>query len=148
MKTKLDSNAQPVNRFLNASRINDRKIDELIGISKGVLADGALMQSEVEFMYNWMVNNREIANKWPVNVLFTRVEEALKEDKLDPDEEKLLIDTLIELNGGISLPDEETKSTDLPLCSPAPTLHFTDKIFCFTGTFSVGTRKEVGNRKK
>ncbi|HAW32731.1 MAG TPA: hypothetical protein DCY03_32270, partial [Planctomycetaceae bacterium] len=65
-----DAHGQPLSRTFNAARLNDRKIDELIGLCKGVLADGEVTQFEVEFLQNWLRNNQEISEHWPANVLY------------------------------------------------------------------------------
>ena len=38
---------------LGADRISSRQIDELIGIARGIAADGPLNQTEVEFLHKW-----------------------------------------------------------------------------------------------
>ena len=98
-------------RSKNAKRIEDRLIDELIGISRGVIADEEVAESEAIFMGQWIETHREIADKWPVNVLYVRIQEFLKDGKLDVAEQAELLETLKEFTGGgISLV-EPTKST-------------------------------------
>ena len=50
MREPLDSQSQPLNRRYNAARLSDRAIDELIGLSRGVIADGVVTQEEAEFL--------------------------------------------------------------------------------------------------
>jgi NAD-dependent DNA ligase len=39
--------------------------------------------------------------------------------------------------------NSKSGSTALPLCFPLPTVTFPDRLFCFTGKFVSGTRRQV-----
>ncbi len=138
-----DAHGQPLNRTFNDARLNDRKIDELIGLCKGVLADGEVTQFEVEFLQNWLRNNQEISEHWPANVLYKRIEEMLADNVLDVEEQKELLQTLMDLTGEPSLRENvNSMSTSLPLTTPDPEIDFEGRIFCLTGKFVTGTRKQ------
>jgi len=47
----LDDHGQPLNRRYSGKRHNDRTIDELIGISRGLIADKNINQAEAEFYF-------------------------------------------------------------------------------------------------
>jgi hypothetical protein len=54
------------NEFYNlvgSDRINSRQIDELVGIARGLLADGKLVQDEVEFLQKWLAANLSICDQ-------------------------------------------------------------------------------------
>ena len=121
-----------------ASRVQERLIDELIGISRGVIADGAVDESEAIFIAQWIESHREIANRWPVNVLCARLAEMLKDGVLSDAEQDELLETLKELTGERSPLEESNRSTTLPLCKPAPPVVFEGKEFCLTGRFVFG----------
>lgn len=138
-----DAHGQPINRFYNAARLNDRKIDELIGLCKGVLADGEVSQFEVEFLQNWLRNNLEISGHWPANILYQRIEAMLEDNVLDVDEQKELLETLMDLTGEPSIHESvSSMSTALPLSTPDPEIDFDGRIFCLTGKFVTRTRKK------
>jgi hypothetical protein len=142
---ELDPNGQPLNRYFNHSRLNDRKIDELIGLCKGLIADGVVNQAEAEFIQSWLRNNKEVSSKWPANVLYVRINEMLKDDILDQGEQKELFDTLMQLTGGAIIEQKNTDtilSTSLPLTKPNPKVIFKNRNFCFTGKFATGSRKK------
>ncbi|ASJ76781.1 hypothetical protein IMCC3135_33700 [Granulosicoccus antarcticus IMCC3135] len=142
--TMLDDDGQPVARRFGAARINDRKIDELIGLCRGVLADGAVTLSEAQYMQDWLRANKDIANHWPANIIFSRIESVLADGVLDSDEERDLIDTLIKATGDPQSDGQmRSNSSGLPLCEPYPDIEFADRIFCFTGKFATGSRKYV-----
>lgn len=91
----LDENGQPINTRFNARLREDREVDELVGLCKGVVADGMINQQEAEFLLNWLELNRESQDAWPANVLFPRIRSMLQDNNLDDNEEKELLSILI-----------------------------------------------------
>lgn len=141
---KLDEHGQPVIRTFNAARLNDRMIDELVGLCRGCLFDGAVSELEANALLRWMESNREIAQQWPANVLYRRISRMMSDGQLDSDEQRELIETLMELTGAPApVASVKSGSTALPLCAPLPVVTFTGKLFCFTGKFVSGTRAQV-----
>jgi NAD-dependent DNA ligase len=125
-----------------ASRVQDRLIDELIGISRGVIADGIVDEQEAIFIGQWIEQHREVSDRWPVNILYTRLVEMLKDGVLSKDEQKELMATLRDITGESSVFQEPNRSTTLPLDNPAPVIDFEDKTFCLTGRFVFGTLRD------
>lgn len=122
-------------------RIESRQVDEMIGIARGIMADGRLNQEEVEFLQKWLAASIAVRPHPLIRILYQRVAGMLSDGVLDEDEQKDLFDTLHAfVNQDIEL-GEDLKPTDLPLCVPPPTLSFTDRLYCFTGTFTYGQRK-------
>lgn len=135
---------QPIVKVLSAARRSDRNIDELIGICKGIIADGTIVQSESEFLLNWMENNQDAAHQWPANILYERIGQYLLDGVLDPDESNELIELLKKITGGEKIAEEvQSMASSLPLDIPAPDIIFKGSIFCLTGTFTVGSRDKV-----
>lgn len=128
------------NRF-GGPRIADRQIDELIGLARGLAADGALNQMEVECLQKWLAANLEVSGEPLIAGLYRRVEEVLKDGVVDEEESKGLLGLLDELtsNEGTEV-GEVLKSATLPLNDPMPDLVFPGQAYCFTGTFSYGQR--------
>ena len=126
-------------RSKNALRIQDRLIDELIGICRGVIADGVIDEAEAIFLGQWIENHRELADKWPANVVYARVTEMLRDGILSPRERQELLETLRDLTGEGSPLQEPNQSTTLPLDKPLPEVSFDDTVFCLTGKFVFGT---------
>lgn len=50
----------------------------MIGICRGVIADGVIEESEAIFLGQWIENHREVADKWPVNVQLNCVTRVMK----------------------------------------------------------------------
>lgn len=124
-----------------ADRLSSRRIDELIGLARGLIADGIVNQQEVEFLQKWLVANEALGGEPLLRTLYRRVTEILADGSVDQHEMAELIDTLSRFADRNFELGETLKSTSLPLCSPAPALTFTGTQYCFTGTFAYGQRK-------
>jgi NAD-dependent DNA ligase len=135
---------------VGGERISARQIDELLGLARGLAADGALNQMEVEFLQKWLAANAGISDQPVVRTLYGRVNEILADGVLDGEEARNLLDTLNSFSSHDFELGEVMKATTLPVCQPAPTLRFSGMNYCFTGTFNYGKRarceQEVTNR--
>ncbi|WP_444922663.1 BRCT domain-containing protein (plasmid) [Microbulbifer sp. DLAB2-AF] len=125
----------------NRKHLQDRQIDTLIGLSKGITADGQINQSEAEFLKGWLYQNSETKNPIILNLL-EKVSGMLADGVLDSDESAELFTTLQAFTGETSVDGEVPKSSTLPVCTPPPHIQFTGKTFLFTGTCAYGSRKE------
>ncbi len=137
-----DFNNQPTNLNFNAARLNDRAIDELIGLCKGVIADNVVTQSEAEFLQQWISDNRQVSDAWPANMIYKRVREMLQDGVLDSAEQKELLELLKDLTGGEHKAGSPSLSSSLPLCDPPPAISFAGETFCLTGKFVSGSRQK------
>lgn len=133
--------SEALHNRLGGPRISSRQIDELIGIARGVAADGTLNQGEVEFLQKWLAANVEISDQPVVRVLYQRINDILSDGIVDPEECRELLDTLNSFSSRDFELGEVLKSATLPLCDPAPDLTFIGRTYCFTGTFNYGQRK-------
>lgn len=131
---------QTLNR-LNADRLQSRQVDELIGLARGLIADGSINQAEVEFLEKWLVANLSVSQQPLIATLYDRVGTILADGVADPEECDDLLAALSAFTAGDAALGEAPKSTSLPLCQPAPPISFEGMVFCFTGTFSFGQRK-------
>lgn len=126
---------------VSGERISSRQIDELIGLARGIIADGVLSQGEVEFLQKWLAANVAISDQPVIKTLYIRINEVLNDNVLDREECTELFDALNSLSSGDFEHGEVLKSSTLPLNIPQPDLTFPDQLYCFTGTFSFGQRK-------
>ena len=135
---------EAVHLAFSSQRLTDRGIDELIGICKGVLSDGAVVDSEATFLLEWMDSNRSVSDKWPASVIYPRIKAMLVDRTLDPEEQGELLDLLVQLTGGSGSTDPVAPnlSTSRPRTDPAPEITYAGKQFCLTGRFALGTRKQ------
>src|SRR5688572_15754174 len=54
-------------------RLANRNMDELIGMCRMVLSDGAVDDSEASFLLRWIESNFQAIQQWPGNVLYERI---------------------------------------------------------------------------
>ncbi|MBZ9662912.1 NAD-dependent DNA ligase [Mesorhizobium sp. ESP-6-4] len=126
---------------VGGERISSRQVDELIGLARGVAADGSINKAGVEFLQKWLAANVEISNQPLIRTFYRRINEILADGVLDSDEHTELLDTLNSFSNRDFELGEVLKPMTLPLCDPAPTLTFPGRFYCFTGTFNYGQRK-------
>ncbi|MFH1725140.1 MAG: hypothetical protein ABII00_11045 [Elusimicrobiota bacterium] len=142
MAAQVDEHGRPVTLAFNASRRAERTIDELLGLCKGILADGVVNEKEAEALRSWMTANPETATIWPANVLADRLERIFADGRVDDDELTELRDLLTSITGQErDEPVAEHKATRLPVDDPAPPVEFPGRLFCLTGQFVYGSRK-------
>lgn len=120
--------------------LDERQIDELIGIAKGILADGYLDDREVAFLQKWLGSNKHITNNALIDTLYLRITEVLADGVIDTEERADLVSNLSALCREDFEIGEALKATSLPLCEPPPSIVFEKMRFCFTGTFVFGSR--------
>lgn len=126
----------------NRKAIDDRQIDTLIGLSKGLIADGKIDATEAQMLHQWLTQSRQCSNHPIILNLLQRVESILADGVLDRDEAEELLATLRQIAGEPAEFGEIAKSALLPLNNPVPAVTFAQKSFLFTGTCAFGTRKQ------
>src|SRR6056297_2083964 len=126
----------------NRKSIDDRQIDTLIGLSKGILADGKVDQSEAEFLQSWLVQSRQATSNPIIMNLLEKVEAMLRDGVLDEEESAELMTLLQRISGDSSELGELAKTSSLPVDEPMPKIVFPGNSFLFTGTCAFGTRKQ------
>jgi len=123
-------------------RLDDRAIDELIGLSKGIIADKIVNQDEATFLQGWMEANVPCVEDMMVNQLYRRIHEMLIDGILDQEEQQELLELLQQFTGENTQGAYITNlTTTLPFDDPAPAIDFEGATFCLTGTFVFGPRK-------
>jgi NAD-dependent DNA ligase len=131
--------------LFNRARVDDRQINELIGLAHGLIADGSVNQAEAEYLLKWIAAHATLTDNPVINLLFKRVDKILHDAQLDPEEAADLLETLTRFSAGDFEIGEALKTTSLPLCDPVPEMSFSGSTFCFTGTFVFGSRRECEN---
>lgn len=126
---------------VSPDRISSRQIDEMIGLARGLCADGVINQAEVEFLQTWLAANCHLVDQPLIRILFHRVSAILSDGQVDANEQQDLFADLQSLASTDLELGEVLKSTSLPLCDPAPELIFAGKRYTFTGTFQFGQRR-------
>jgi hypothetical protein len=104
----------------NRKSIDDRQIDTLIGISKGLVADGKVDQAESEFLLGWLIQSRQTSDNPVIINLLSKVEAMLENGVLDSEEASELLALLRKITGQPSQIGELAKTTSLPINNPIP----------------------------
>ncbi|MGR2740923.1 BRCT domain-containing protein [Billgrantia sp. Q4P2] len=126
----------------NRKNIEDRQIDTLIGISKGLIADGKVVQEEAEFLLTWLIQSQSCTDNLIIINLLEKVGAMLEDGILDGEEAAELFGILRKITGEESEIGELAKTSSLPVDDPLPPVSFEEKTFLFTGTCAYGTRKQ------
>ncbi len=129
----------------NRKNIQDRQVDTLIGLSKGLMADGKVDQAEAEYLLSWLIQNKDSSSNPVIENLFEKLEVMLEDGVLDSEESNELKNILKSIAGENSEIGELSKTATLPVNDPLPPINFTDSTFLFTGTCAFGTRKQCQN---
>lgn len=137
----LDDHGQPRNRRFGAARRADSEVQELLGLAKGIIADGVVTDEEANALRKWMRANAYAADVWPLTVLSDRLGRIFADGRVDDEERAELFELLCAATGEKpSASTEMNRATRLPLNEPQPELRFTGSFYVFTGKFAYGTR--------
>ena len=122
-----------------------RDSQELMGICRGIIADGSVCQREADFLLRWLRDNEEVASVYPGSLLAERLVKIFEDGVVDDAESAELLELLQNLTGENDMTDFERKSSIFGIDVPQPQISFVEENFCLTGTFEYGSRGEVEN---
>ena len=111
----------------------------MVGLVRGVAADGTVSSDEAKRLSQWTRANPEPAARWPANILAGRLGRIFADGRLDARErERLaaLLGQLAENPEGIGR--GFPLATDLPITRPEPEVVFEGKSFVFAGELAYG----------
>jgi NAD-dependent DNA ligase len=141
--TELDPHGQPYNVLFNRARRTERDLSELLGLAKGMLADGIVNDHEALYLKNWGANHQDALDQWPTSLIFSRLHQHLADGRIDDAERQDLHDLLAQLVGGTaSILLGYEGATTLPLDNPPPLMCWEKETYVFTGRFAYGTRAD------
>jgi NAD-dependent DNA ligase len=131
-----------VPRRFYADRVNDREVAELLGLCKGMIADGVVNEDEAIALKVWLRSHPDVAVAFPGKQLAERLDRIFADGVIQDDERAELETMVADLVGEPEdRSGEMNRSTRLPLTDPAPAIFFEGKEFVFTGNFCM-RRKE------
>jgi hypothetical protein len=147
----LDRDGQPLNLGFNRARRAERNVSEMLGLVKGVLADGVVTEAEAALLRDWAAQHPDASERWPVSVLKGRLDRIFADGRVDEREREDLAELLDSIVGGrAGIVAGADAATELPLDRPPPKIAWPDSVFVFTGKFAFGPRaeceREVGER--
>jgi NAD-dependent DNA ligase len=140
----LDEHGQPP-KVINAKRVDERTVSELIGLVKGIVADKVVSEAEACILRDWLSENYPLMRgNYVATTLIKRINSIFKDGIVDEAERNDLFETLLDVIGGkVSAPHVHSQSTHLPLDIPYPEIKFGKMEFCVTGKFVYGPRKKI-----
>lgn len=123
------------------NNLDDYQISALLGLCRGLIADGKIDQSEADILHTWlMAHEATIEN--PVMSEFRKKVEPFIRKIVDSDSSEQLLQLLSGLVGGKTEVGECLSATTLWLDDPQPEVVFEGRRFCLTGKFSYGKRSQ------
>lgn len=126
-------------------------IQELEGVLHGIMADNVLTDDEIVSLRNWMDDHDFLRGTYPFDEIYSLIIAAREDGVVTEDERNMLraffatfIDTRESLNiNTFEIQDIQSRYSIGGICAVDPEITFEGKIFCFTGTSSRATRKEI-----
>ena len=85
----------------SCERVRRRLVDELAGLSSGLLADGELSDAEVFFLMKWMDKNQELMIDWPFDALVAQLNNTVVDGCVVAAEREGLVGLLLELSNAV-----------------------------------------------
>lgn len=131
--------------FREFSYLNgEARSNELIGLIKGVAADGELADSEIVLIQSWLEKNIDLFDEWPVSVIKQRIQAILADGSVSAEERLDLLETIQKITGDSF---EQTSIADgmatAFLEDALDAIEHEGRCFCFTGQFVSGGRAAV-----
>ena len=123
---------------LSAQRRIDQGLAEMVGLVRGVLADGTVSQEEAQHLSEWTRDNPEVATRYPANLLARRLERIFMDGRVDGREKKRLAAMLSQLADAVGSSGGFPLATDLPITHPPPEIVFEGQTFVFAGEMTYG----------
>lgn len=135
-----DEQGDPPRRYY-VERVSDRLVVEMLGICRGMLADGVVSEDEALALRRWVHANPDVAMRFPGNVLSDRLLRMYADGVIDDEEREDLAGFMRDLVGeDMESPLTTTAPTAIGYDDPLPTLIFDGWEYVFTGRFAYGPR--------
>lgn len=123
----------------DGDRIIRREISEMLGICRGIIADGVVAVEEVKLLEKWLQAHPLAASAFPGSAIAARLFRVYRDGVVTDEERSDLLALLQDATGQKDL-ESVTAPTSLPLDVPPPEIIFQGMTFCFTGKFASGSR--------
>lgn len=142
------------NNYLNTNHYYDvitSDLHTLHGILYGILSDGKINYTELEYLKAWLNDHYHLETMFPYDEIYSLLHTVMEDGVLNSHEEKLLkvffsdfVDTSSSYNINLDEIHELKKEMNVSgICALGPNIEFDGKLFCFTGTSSRMKRTEI-----
>lgn len=126
-------------------------IQFLSGLVHGIMADGAISDSEIHSLQSWINANDFLAGCYPFDEINALLTSIMADKQIDADERNTLmafLSNLIEFKNSFNLNERNFSSlrdeySVSGICAACPDIQIEGHSFCFTGESYRSTRKEI-----
>ncbi len=122
------------------NNLDDYQISALLGLCRGLIADGKIDRNEADSLHTWLKAHKETIDNPVMKTFEEKLKPFLGEKPKNTDNSVHLLKFLNGLIGGRTEVGECLRATTLWLDEPLPEVIFKDRKFCLTGKFSYGKR--------
>lgn len=70
---EIDPHGQPFNVKFNRARRAERDLCELLGLARGLLADGVVTADEATLLHEWVARHEDALDHWAVRTVHNRL---------------------------------------------------------------------------
>jgi len=129
------------------SPYEEPRINEFLGLLKGVCADSKLDLSEIDAIEHWIDSNADLAVKFPVEPVYDRIRAVKSDGIIDQTEHEDLHSLLRDLTGEGQKNDIHGSVASV-FSDTIDGFDHLDQNLCFTGKFLFGTRKQCEEKAR
>ena len=123
----------------------ERAVDDLLGVCKGIIADGKVVPEEADYLKLWLEKHQAYKSFWPANVLSERISAIYEDGVVDGEEQEELAELLGKITGEKpGFKDAIELAKNVVVDYPQPRVDFEGKSFCLTGRFAFGPHSKCG----
>ena len=124
------------------NNLDDYQISALLGLCRGLIADGKIDQNEADVLRMWLKAHKEIIDNPVITAFEGKLQPFLEGKSGNVSNRVHLLKLLSGLIGGKTEVGECLRTTTLWLDEPSPEVIFEGRKFCLTGKFSYGKRDQ------
>ncbi len=132
---KSSASNRSVSHYINRPSVNlnekSKSINELLALLDEVSSDGEVTEEEVHKIQRWMADHMELKGNFPFDQIYTCVETAMQDGKLDPEELQGILETCLYLIDPVHC---EACHNDIDIDG---------KAVCISGIFDYGSDVDV-----
>lgn len=129
--------------FSKKTKEDDADVNMLIGLLKGITADGVINQSEFKALKHFVDEKKDLISTYPFDVICKRINEILSDGVVTDDELASLKELACDITGTDFTEDGDAVGGATTLFNDPIPDDLNGKSICFTGKFLSGQRKEI-----
>ncbi|MDP5146034.1 BRCT domain-containing protein [Shewanella sp. ULN5] len=123
-------------------------LNVLLGILKGITADGDINHNEILFLSQWLASNEDLADIWPVPTITAKLIEILADGIITIEERQALYQLVNQVTGNDFIDTGDASDNPTQQFDTPSIISHEGVGFCFTGKFRTGSRSEIESQAK